>query len=130
MDRYGGMMEQDTEIRGTTVIRLKLSIGLFLVVAACVPIEPTRCTTSVLEADIKLANDLVGTFEEETWGPGQANALFSTYELDHSSKCGDIVILEMSPRAPKLGDTEVIVGSAVRYTVNLRKKTVEQLYLE
>jgi hypothetical protein len=124
------MMEQDTEIREITVIRSTFSIGLFLLVAACVPTQPTRCTTSVLEADIKQANDLIGAFEEETWGPGQADALFSTYELDRSSKCGDIMILEMSPREPKLGDTEVIVGSAVRYTVNLQRKTVEQLYLE
>jgi hypothetical protein len=101
----------------------------FLAISGCVASDTQECTAVASAEEAAKADDLVNRFRMDLRGPQDARAFAATYDLIDARACNGTVILDYSPKSFE-SSGKVIVGSSVRYGVDLERQTVVEEYLD
>ena len=110
-------------------LRLIVASLTLVAISGCVNSDTQECTAVASAEETSRADDLVKKFLVDLRGPQDARAFSASYDLDDAKACDGTVILGYSPKSLESSGT-VIVGSSVRYTVDLDRQTVDEEYLD
>jgi hypothetical protein len=100
-----------------------------ITILGCVDHQTRQCQKLASAGETSTADKLVKTNLRDRDGTEQANGFEATYEMIGATSCNGLVILDYAPKTLQSSNM-VIVGSRVRYTVDLKSQTVDEDYLE
>jgi hypothetical protein len=122
-------MDEDRLARFRGLLRFTGAALTLVAISGCVASNTQECTAVASVEQTSRADDLVKKFWVDLSGPRNARAFSANYDLDYAKACNGTVILDYSPKSFESSGA-VIVGSSVRYTVDLDRQTVEEEYLD
>jgi hypothetical protein len=106
-----------------------LPLIIVAMISGCVGTPEQHCLVEASIAEISRADDLVKGYWAKVRGETKKTAFSETYYIVDTTSCSGIVTMNYAPKTFEMSG-EIIVGSRVRYTVDIEKQTVVEIYLD